>query len=139
MRLIVDVDWDNQQLCFKEPKPKIKPHLDLSVSVGGVTFRGNNMSLIVPDNKKAQISFVAKDVLGKVAFVENTTYASSNEAVATVDAAGLVTPLDIGDVTISVTTDARIGDGEVFLIGSFDLTFAPSEAVSLALSATIVD
>ena len=93
---------------------------------------------LLPDDKTATVSVDPVDGKGFAAPVENLTYSSSDETVVTVDQAGIITPVGLGSATVNVTADALIGEGEVILAGMLEVQVIAGQAVSLAITATLI-
>lgn len=138
MKLVIGVDWIAQQLCIKQRKKHKRPKLIFSVSIGQITFRGIDMSFLLPDDKQAQVAVSAVDAKGQPAQVENIRFASSDEVVAAIDSFGLITANTVGAAQISVTVDALIGEGEEDLVGLLDVEVIAGKAVALTVSAALV-
>ena len=71
-----------------------------AVSVSGVSFVKSSMTLVEGEKELAQIS-----VLPATATNQNVTFGTTNPAVASVDANGIVTALSAGTTTITVLTE----------------------------------
>ncbi len=84
------------------------------------------------------------DKKGKAAPLENLTFTSADENLATVDGTGLVTPGALegvalpATVQITVKADAIIGDGEADLLGTVDIQIVGGQAVTLSVGGTPV-
>jgi hypothetical protein len=129
---------EDQVCCKKKRKKKLHPRLILSINYLGATFKGINfMSLLLPDDRTATIFISSVDAHGHPASVENVSFSSTDEAVVTVDASGLITPVGIGSATINVIADSLIGGGEALLAGLLEVQVIAGQAVSLAVSATL--
>jgi uncharacterized protein YjdB len=110
----------------------------MAVSLCGIIFRGINMSFTLPDDRTAQINVTGADARGNAAPLENITYTSSDETKATVDAAGLITPVGLGAFQVTINAYAQIGDGITLLTGLLDAEVVAGQAVTLAVNASLV-
>lgn len=85
-------------------------------------------------------SISPKDRRGRPAPVQNPTWASSDESVATVTPAAdglsaLVVAQGVGSGKVNVLVDADLGEGVRTLAGSIDVIVTAGEAVSIAVEA----
>lgn len=93
---------------------------------------------LLPDDRTAQIKLAPVNLKGVAEPVENVEYVSSDVAIATVDASGIITPVAHGNVTISVTADAQIGDGVSTLVDVIEIQVASSQAVKLDATVALI-
>jgi hypothetical protein len=126
-------------LC-KKTHHKQKVRLLFSIEIdNSIKFSGvPPMAFLLPDDRLASITVTGTDAKGNPARVENVTFVSSNDAVATVDTNGLITPAATGDAQIQVTADALIGEDEAILTGILDVTVIAGQAVNLTINASLV-
>ena len=120
---------------FLRTKHHGRPYM-LLVHFAGITFTGHNMSTSLPLGQKARISLAPTDATGHAEEVINTTYASSDSAVATVDETGLITPVAVGVTTVTIT--AKTADDINTLEQSIDIVVTAAEAVTLGASVSLV-
>jgi hypothetical protein len=91
-------------------------------------------------SEKATLSFVAKDLAGNLAPVENVTWSTTDQSLCTVEPSAdkmsaVVTPKGVtGLCKIQLSADAIIGEGEKVIVGEMDMEFLPGEAVTIELS-----
>ncbi len=89
-------------------------------------------------SQKVSVSVSGLDSKGFPAPLENVTFTSSDETIATVtsdgSASAVVTSVAPGSVQIQVSADAKIGDGETILPGTLDVVVIPGEAVTLTIA-----
>lgn len=138
MSIRIEIDWEERCLKLKETNKGGKHRLPLQVNLNGVIFKGVDMAFILPNDRTAQVTANPVDAKGFPAEVENLVYTSSNESVATIDANGIITPLTLGDVQISATADADLGDGIINITGLLDVTVVAGTAVSMGLGAVML-
>ena len=96
------------------------------------------MSFLIPDDRQALIIVSSTDAKGNQAALENVVFASSDSAVAAVDANGLIIPGILGVAQITVTADALIGEGEAMLQGLLDVEVLAGQAVSISVGAQLI-
>ena len=137
MDIRLKVDWKSQAIYIREIKDKAYPHLVFTVNLCGVIFKGTKLMFLLPDDKTATIVVSPADIKGFAAPVEDLSYSSSDASIVAVDATGLITPVGLGTATINVTADAIIGDGVSTIAGTLDVQVVASQAVSLAVTATL--
>lgn len=98
-----------------------------AVSSVAVTPASGNLTSV---GATLQFSAVAKDANGNAVAGKSFTWASSDQLVATVDAAGLATAVANGTVTITATTDAVDGTAQLSIapaVATIDVTPAIGE------------
>ncbi len=116
------------------------PGLGLSINYCGATLRGTKMAFQLPDDKTATITVdktKTLDTKGLPAEVSNLTYVSSDPAVATVDASGIVTPVGVGTVSINVTADEVAGDATSAVSDIIEVEVVAGKAVSFGATITL--
>lgn len=130
--------------CF--PTHRRKPHLIFDV-IGPVKEQNlpgpvlENTVLQLTDSQQCDLSIAAVDKKGNPAPVQNPTFASSDETVATVvvdstdPSKAVVVAGAPGVCQVQVGADADMGDGITPLTGTLDITVVGGQAVSLAVSA----
>jgi hypothetical protein len=109
-----------------------------SIQISGVTVKGKHMAYTLPNDKVVDVGVSYVDAHGNPATVDGpVTWSSSNDAIATVDAkagddkVATITPVGpVGNVQISVTADADLGEGTRELITLFDVSVVGGEAVA---------
>lgn len=96
--------------------------------------------LKLTSTQQASLSISAVDARGKPAQVDDVTWSSSDESVATVTVdptdprKATVKSVDAGTAQINVSADADLGDGVSTLTGLLDLTVLAGQAVALVIS-----
>jgi hypothetical protein len=102
------------------------------------------MALILTDSQKVLLSVSPVSSAQNAAPVENPVWVSSDDSVVTLVpveenplAVYAVTTGKLGSVQVTLTADARIGEGEVILTAVQDLSIIAGEAVSLSINAGI--
>jgi hypothetical protein len=102
-----------------------------------VTAKGNHMAYTLPNTHEVQVQVAYVDAKGNPATIDgDVTWGSSdnNIATVTVDADTTrckVTPAaNIGNVQITATADADLGEGTRELITTMDVTVVAGEAVA---------
>lgn len=112
--------------AISEGKTGSAPLTVAAKAVAGVTVTPNPASATV--GQTAQLSASAKDGQGVAMTGRTFTWTSSNSAVASVSASGLVTAVGAGTATISATTDGVTGQAQ------FTTTAVTATSVSLSPS-----
>ena len=138
MTTSIKIDWLAKELFLKETSTQDLPYLVIAVLIGLILFKGTKIMFKLPNDRNAQLSVSGVDSEGNPAELEGVTYTSSNPDVATVDETGLVTSVSVGSAQISVTADARLGEGEVLLTGLLDIEVIAGEAVAFEINARLV-
>lgn len=105
------------------------------VPVASVTIAPSAKSLIVDDT--VRVSATLKDSAGNVLTGRSVTWLSSNAAVATVNAAGLVTALGAGLDTITATAEGRSAKGVITVIAFTRISAGISHSCALTTSGSI--
>ncbi len=100
------------------------------VPVGSVAISPATAS--VPATTSTPLSAIVKDVNGTVVTDRVVTWSSSNTAVATVSAGGVVTGVAVGTATITATSETKSGTATV------TVTPAPVSAVTVSPSAPTI-
>jgi hypothetical protein len=99
------------------------------------------MALVLVDTQKVGVTIQPVDARGNPAPVENVVWATSNEAIAALDVAegGLSAVVKavgaLGSVQVTVTADAKIGEGEVLVQGVLDIEVIAGQAVTVQIVA----
>lgn len=132
------IDWDNRSATLTDIPAPLSPRLVLWVNYRGFLFSGEKLMFLMPDDRTAQVTVNPVDSKGFAAPVENLVFSSSDEAVVTVDAVGVITPVGLGIATVNVTADAQIGDGVTTIAGMLEVQVIAGQAVSLAVVATLL-
>ena len=99
-----------------------------SVPVASVTVSPATAS--VSQGQTTQLSAVTKDANGNVLTGRGVTWSSSNQAVATVNASGLVTGVAAGSATITATSEGQSGTAAITVIAVpvASVTVSPASA-----------
>jgi hypothetical protein len=99
------------------------------------------MALILTDSQKVSLSVTPESAAHNPAAVENPKWASSDESIVTLElvegnplAVVALTTGKLGNVQVTLTADARIGEGEVLLTAIQDISVVAGEAVSLVIN-----
>jgi len=129
------------QLCV-EPEPRHGAKITIQYGGFSITGWGDNMAYKLPDDKTIAVKVAYVDAKGNAAAVDgDVTWSSSDDAIATVTADGsdsmsaLITPVGpLGQVQISVTADADLGEGIRELITITDLEIVAGEAIAGTIS-----
>jgi ABC-type Fe3+ transport system substrate-binding protein len=102
-----------------------------------VTAKGDHMAYTLPNDHEVAVQVAYVDAKGNPATIDgNVDWASSDTGIATVTVDAdttrcTVTPADnIGQVQITATADADIGEGTRELITTMDVTIVAGEAVA---------
>jgi hypothetical protein len=108
---------------------------------GGFVVEGEQMALTLTSVQKAGLSVSAVDAKGNPAAVESVVYETSDPAIVTVTAdatdqtlATILAVGPLGNVQITVTADADIGEGVTALTGLLDVIVVAAEAVALSIA-----
>ena len=112
------------------------------VPVAAVSVSPGSASLTI--GRTASLSAVTTDASGNVLSGRSVTWSSSNSAVATVSAQGLVSSLTAGTATISATSEGKIGNAQVVVtappppsVASVSVT-PPTRDLDIGGSATLI-
>jgi hypothetical protein len=130
-KTLISVDWLKKVVCVKETGKADRHHCPVAVTLGGITFRGINIMFQLPNDSTANIVLAPQSAKGKAEAVENVTYVSSDEAILTVDASGLVTPVANGVATVTITADADLTSGIQNLVEPIEIAVIEPQAVAL--------
>lgn len=111
---LMDDGVENDSTVYKAPEPVSKPLTGINASIDATEF-----DLVDGGVQTAQITAapVPADTTDSVAFV----YSSDDEAVATVDASGVVTAVGEGSANLAVTIDGT-AYSETFAVTVVDTT-----------------
>lgn len=98
------------------------------------------MAFILTDSQKVDLALKAKTKAGNPTTLENVVWATSDDTVATVESTGDLTAVvkttgKLGTAQISIKADAKLGEGEKELTGTFDLEVVPGDAATIEVSA----
>ena len=101
-----------------------------------ITARGNDMAYTLASGMQVHLKVSYVDAAGNPAVVDGTVaWSSSDEAIATVTTEGIDSALvkaigPTGQVQITATADADLGEGTREIITPMDVTVAAGEAVA---------
>lgn len=125
-------------------EPATRPGCLVTLTYGGftITARSEDMAYKLPDDKTVQVRVSFVDAKGHAAQVDGgVEWASSDENVATVEAdendstMAVITPGDqLGQVQITATADADLGEGSTEIIAPMDVEIVSGTAVAGTIS-----
>lgn len=122
---------------FAQYKPRLvfsEVRIDRSL-----VMKGNIMGLILPVDKRVDLSIQPQDIQGNPARIDGVpAWSASNENVSiSVSEDGMsavLVPLTLGTVQINVTADADLGEGIETIGGVLDVEVVGGKAVALTIN-----
>lgn len=110
------------------------------VEINGAILEGEIMGITLKDNQKCIIRFKGRSVKGNPAPLENVSVSVNDPTLGTAtlidnESAEVIPSGLVGAFQVTVSADARIGEGENVKQGILDVTVEASEAFTIEVSA----
>jgi parallel beta-helix repeat protein len=124
--------WDNNAASGSSPSsPTSPPPAQAAVATVSVSLTSS-----LPVKQTAQATATLRDALGNVLTGRTIGWTSSNSAVATVSASGLVTAVATGSATIVATSEGKTGSAALTVKAAVTgVTVLPGQSIQAAVNA----
>lgn len=133
-------------LVFKVDEPEHRPGARVTVSYNGfsITAWGDDMAYTLPSDHLVNVAVQYVDAKGHPAEIDGeVTWGTSDPDIAAVEVdsgnsqmARVIPGANLGNVQISATADADIGEGTTELVTLMDVTVVGGQAVSGTIAPT---